>query len=85
MNSVTVLAHTVNPTNGVINPRERNLRFIAGTSLPFIWGACDAQSGMICVPEAVFVTKADQREYTRGWAAIKGHNATTRQILGMGA
>lgn len=79
MNTVPVTAKSVNW--GYQPVVTKQLTFEVGASIPFIWGAQDAAAGLICVPEMNWVRSDDQAEYAAGWAAINGHNDTTRQFL----
>jgi len=64
----------VSPATVTVKP----IQFEVGTSIPYIWGAQDAATGLACVPEMHWVRRDDQREYAAGWASIKGDNDTTR-------
>jgi hypothetical protein len=63
-------------------PAVNHAATIDPMSIPYIWGAQDARCGLECVPEKVFVTRPDQREYAAGWATVAGDNDTTRYFLG---
>jgi hypothetical protein len=51
-------------------------------SVAFQFGQQDAQRGEPCVPEAIFVRRADQVEYCRGYEAVSGVTLTTAQFTG---
>ena len=61
---------------------KHHLQFAVGTSIPFIYGAQDAATGMACVPEMVFVTRKDQCDYAAGFESISGPTFATNQFLG---
>jgi len=52
------------------------------TSAPYRLGVLSAQLGELCVPEAVFIMRHDQREFCRGFRSVVGHTLTTKQFLG---
>lgn len=65
-----------------VTPAAATIKFPVGATIPFIYGAQDAASGLICVPEQYFVQRRDQRDYAAGWASVRGQNETTRFFLG---
>lgn len=71
MNSVAPVAPAVKP-----------IQFPVGTSIPFIYGAQDAASGLSCIPEMYFVRRDDQREYARGHQSVAGVTLLSGQLVG---
>jgi hypothetical protein len=69
--------NTLSRTIATVKP----LRFAVGTPIPFIYGAQDAASGLACVPEMIFVQRADQVNYAAGYASVSGPTLTTQQFL----
>jgi hypothetical protein len=59
-----------------------NKWYVSSGSIPYTFGAQDAERGEGCVPEMYFTHADDQRDYCVGWATVAGHNDTTRYFLG---
>ena len=52
------------------------------TPMAFRFGAEDAVAGKPCVPEMVFIGRADQIEYAKGFESITGPTFATVQFTG---
>jgi hypothetical protein len=59
-----------------------NQWYVSSGSIPLTFGAQDAERGDACVPEMYFTHADDLRDYAAGYAAVAGHNDTTRYFLG---
>jgi hypothetical protein len=49
-------------------------------TVAYNFGCTDATSGNACVPEMVFIRRADQVEYALGFESITGPTLTTAQF-----
>jgi hypothetical protein len=56
--------------------------YVSSGSVPFTFGAHDAENGLGCCPEMYFTHGDDQRDYCAGFATVAGHNITTKFFLG---
>ena len=52
------------------------------TSIAFQFGQRDAQDGQVFCPEAVFLQRAQQVEYARGFERVSGPTVATAQFTG---
>lgn len=72
MTSLAPVAPAVNSVNW----------FVSTGSVPFTFGAQDAENGLGCVPEMYFSHIDDQRDYCAGYRTVAGDTLTTVQFLG---
>lgn len=59
-----------------------NKWYVSSGSVPYTFGAQDAERGLLCVPEQYFTHADDQRDYCAGYRTIAGETLTTRYFLG---
>lgn len=59
-----------------------NKWYVSTASVPFTFGAQDAENGLSCVPEMYFSHIDDQRDYCAGYRTVAGETLTTLQFLG---
>jgi hypothetical protein len=59
-----------------------NKWFVPSGSVPFTFGADDAENGLTCVPEMYWTHIDDQRDYCAGFESVAGATLTTMQFLG---
>jgi hypothetical protein len=66
----------------VPNVNQASKWYVSTGSVPFTFGAHDAENGLGCCPEMYWSHIDDMRDYCAGFAAVAGDNMTTRYFLG---
>ena len=63
-------------------PAVKSVNWYASTgSVPYTFGAQDAENKLPCVPEMYFVHPDDQHDYAAGYQSVAGATPTTRLFL----
>jgi hypothetical protein len=58
--------------------------YVSTASVPFTFGAQDAENGLSCVPEDFFTHLDDIKDYCSGYQSVVGETLTTRYFLSGG-
>jgi hypothetical protein len=59
-----------------------NKWYVSTGSVPYTFGAQDAENGLSCCPEMYWTHIDDQRDYCAGYRHVAGDTLTTVQFLG---
>lgn len=64
------------------NVNQASKWYVSTGSVPFTFGAHDAENDLGCVPEAFFTHIDDIKDYCAGYRTVAGDNMTTVYFLG---